>query len=223
MRAGVGLSRLDYSRLRELKYGLYALLMASILLVLAVGSVAKGAQRAIQLPFFSFQASELGKVLLVLALAAFVVDRSRRLGERDTTARVMLLALVPAAFVMAQPDLGSSLVYVVIVLAVLFVAGTPWRHFAALAALGAVAIALVLVAAPAAGVEVRQALPEGPPHGVPATRPTTPPSRATSRTSRGSRSASGQKTGRGEQRDADEAQLPARAPHRLHLRRGRRA
>jgi rod shape determining protein RodA len=150
----VGLSRLDYSRLRELKYGLYALLMASILLVLAVGSVAKGAQRSIQLPFFSFQASELGKVLIVLVLAAFVTDRSRGLGSRDTTARVMLLALIPAAFVMMQPDLGSSLVYLVIVLTVLFVAGTAWQHFAALAALGAVAIALVLVAAPAAGVQV---------------------------------------------------------------------
>ena len=48
------------------------------------------------LPFFSFQPSELGKLLLVLALSAFVVDRSRRLRDRDTTARAMLLALVPA-------------------------------------------------------------------------------------------------------------------------------
>src|SRR5262249_38142257 len=159
----IGLSRLDYSRLRELKYGLYALLMASILLVLAVGSVAKGAQRSIQLPFFSFQSSEIGKVLLVLVLAAFVTDRSRSLGSRDTTARVMLLALIPAAFVMLQPDLGSSLVYVVIVLTVLFVAGAPWQHFAALAALGAVAIALVLVAPPAACVErVKPAQPRPP-------------------------------------------------------------
>src|SRR5206468_5160047 len=79
----IGLSRLDYSRLRELKYGLYALLMASILLVLAVGSVAKGAQRSIQLPFFSFQSAEIGKVLIVLVLAAFVTDRSRSLGSRD--------------------------------------------------------------------------------------------------------------------------------------------
>ena len=150
----IGLSRLDYSRLRELKYALYGMLMASILLVLAIGSVAKGAQRSIQLPFFSFQASELGKVLIVLVLSSFAVDRSRRLGDRDTTARVMLLALIPAAFVMMQPDLGSSLVYLVIVITVLFVAGTAWQHFAALAALGAVAITLVLVAAPAAGVEV---------------------------------------------------------------------
>jgi rod shape determining protein RodA len=83
-----------------------------------------------------------------------VVDRSRNLQQRETTALVMLLALVPAMFVIAQPDLGSGLVYIVIALAVLFVAGTSWRHFAGLFALGAVAITLVLVAAPAAGMQV---------------------------------------------------------------------
>jgi rod shape determining protein RodA len=148
------LSRLDISRLRGLKWGLYAALLGSILLVLGIGASAKGATRAIQLPFFSFQASELGKVLLMLALAAFMVDRSRRIGDRDTTARVMLLTLIPAFFVIAQPDLGSGLVYIVIALATLFVAGTSWRHFAALATLGAVSIALVLVVAPRVGVEV---------------------------------------------------------------------
>jgi rod shape determining protein RodA len=56
--------------------------------------------------------------------------------------------------VMAEPDLGSAMVYVAATLAVLFVAGAPWRHFAALSALFAIAIALALVALPAAGVEV---------------------------------------------------------------------
>ncbi len=147
-------SRVDYSRLRELKYGIYGFLIVSIVMVMMLGSVARGSRRAIQLPFFSFQASELGKVLLVAALSAFIVDRARRLHDRDTTARVMLLALIPAALVIAQPDLGSGLVYVVIVIATLFVAGTSWRHFAALAALGAVAVSLVLVAAPSVGVTV---------------------------------------------------------------------
>jgi rod shape determining protein RodA len=149
-----GIARIDYSRLRELKYGLFAVLIGSILLVSAVGQVAKGAQRAIDFNFFSFQASELGKVLVILALSAFMVDRIRRVDERDTTARVMLAGLVPAALVMAQPDLGSALVYVVVTLAVLFVAGTTWRHFAGLAALGALAVTVVLVAAPAVGVNV---------------------------------------------------------------------
>ena len=148
------LSRIDYTRFRPLKRGIYALLICSILAVLAIGHSANGAQRAISLPFFSFQASELGKVLLILALAAFVVDRGRRLRERDTTARVILAALIPAMLVIAQPDLGSGLVYMVIAFVVLFIAGTPWKQIAALLALVALSLTFVLVAAPAAGVHV---------------------------------------------------------------------
>jgi len=148
------LSRLDYARLRQLKNGIYVALMLSILAVLAAGHSANGAQRAIILPFFSFQASELGKVFLILALSALVVDRARRLRERDTTARVMLAALIPAMFVIAQPDLGSGIVYMVIAFVLLLVAGTPGRQLAGLLALVAVSLTFVLVAAPAAGVHV---------------------------------------------------------------------
>jgi rod shape determining protein RodA len=148
------LARIDYARLRHYKVWLYGALIFSILAVLGAGHSAKGATRAISFPLFSFQASELGKVLLILALSAFVVDRSRRLGERDTVARVMLAALGPAMLVIVQPDLGSGLVYITIAFVVLFVAGVPWRHLASLLALGAVAITVVLVLAPAAGVQV---------------------------------------------------------------------
>ncbi len=150
----LGLSRFDYSRLREWKYGIYALMLAPIVLVLGLGAATRGSKRWIDFPLFRFQPSELGKLLLVLALSAFVVDRVRKLGDRDTTTRTMLLALVPAMLVFVQPDLGSGLVYVIIALAVLFVAGANARHFAALFALGAVAITLVLAVAPAAGVSL---------------------------------------------------------------------
>ena len=92
-------------------------------------------------------------MLLVVTLSAFVVDRMRRMG-RDTTARIMLLGLIPTMLVMAEPDLGSALVYIAGTLAVLFVAGAPWRHFVALGALFAVAVTLVVVVAPMGGVEV---------------------------------------------------------------------
>jgi rod shape determining protein RodA len=151
-----GVSRLDYSRLRELKYALYGLLIGSIVLVFGLAGATRGSKRWIETPVMNFQPSELGKVLLVLALAGFVVDRLRGAGSRETTARVMLLGLIPAMLVMAQPDLGTAMVYVVGTLAILFVAGAPWRHFAALGALGAVAIALALVVLPTAGVEVLQ-------------------------------------------------------------------
>jgi rod shape determining protein RodA len=148
------LARIDYSRLRETKYVVYGMLIAGILAVQAAGTAARGSRRAIDVGFFSFQASELGKVLLVIALSAFVVDRSRSMQRRDTTVRVMLLTLIPAVLVIVQPDLGSGLVYIVIGLAVLFIAGTSWRHFAALFVLAAVALTLTLVVAPKMGVTV---------------------------------------------------------------------
>jgi rod shape determining protein RodA len=148
------ISRADYSRLRELKYGVYAFVIVSVLAVKFLGSDALGARRAIQLPFFSFQASELGKVLMVVALAGFLVDRSRALQQASTTIRTLALALVPAGLVMVQPDLGSSMVYGAIVLALLFVGGIPGRFFAAMGVVFAIAVTGVVVVAPAAGVEV---------------------------------------------------------------------
>ena len=141
--------RSDYSRLRELKYFFYGLLIASILTVIVFGSVARGSRRAVDLPLFSFQASELGKVLLIVALSAFTIDMTRR-----TTVRLMLIGLAPAALVMLQPDLGSALVFVAITLAVLFIAGVPWQHFAAFGALTVVAVALSLAVLPSVGINV---------------------------------------------------------------------
>lgn len=150
----LGLSRFDYSRLRELKLGVYGAMIVLILLVFALGAAARGSKRWIELPFFRLQPSELGKVLLIVALSAFVVDRVRRLDEWRTTSRIILLAMLPAMLVIAQPDLGSGMVYFVIAGALLFVAGTKWTHFAALGTLLVTAIVVVLVAAPAAGVHV---------------------------------------------------------------------
>ena len=148
-----GISRLDYSRLRELRYPIYGVLMVSIIGVTLVAPETRGARSWIELPGFSLQPSELGKVLLVVALAGFLVERMREMG-RQTTARVMLLGLLPTMVVMAQPDLGSATVYVVGTLAILFIAGAPWRHFAALIALFAVSVTFVIVGAPRLGVEV---------------------------------------------------------------------
>jgi rod shape determining protein RodA len=148
-----GVSRLDYSRLRELRYPIYGLLMVSIVGVLGLAQATRGAKSWIPLPGFNLQPSELGKVLLVVALAGFVVERMRTMG-RDTTARVMLLGLLPTLIVMAEPDLGSATVYVAGTLALLFVAGAPWRHFLALLALFVVSLTIVLAVAPRVGVDV---------------------------------------------------------------------
>lgn len=149
-----GCSRIDYSRLRELRYPLYGFMIVAILIVFALGTATKGSKRWIPTPLFNLQPSELGKLLLVVAVSGFLVDRLRGAPGRQTTVRVMLLGLLPAMLVMAQPDLGTALVYIAGTFGLLFIAGMPWRHFAALGALGVVAIALTLVVLPTVGVNV---------------------------------------------------------------------
>jgi rod shape determining protein RodA len=147
----LAIARVDYSRFRELRVGLYTAMISSIILVLMLGQATRGSRRWIELPFFTFQPSELGKVLLIAALAGFAIDRGRRIGERQRTARLLLLGFVPALIVILQPDLGTGIVYIAITLATLFVVGVRWTHFALLGTLLVTAVMAVLVIAPAIG------------------------------------------------------------------------
>ena len=85
-----------------------------------------------------------------------MIDRARRQSDGQRTARLLLLGLVPAAIVFVQPDLGTALVYGAVTLAILFIAGIRWTHFAALGGLAVAAVTIVLVIAPAVGQPVLQ-------------------------------------------------------------------
>lgn len=148
----LAVARIDYSRFREIRVGIYSLMIGSIVLVLMFGAAARGSRRWIELPYFRFQPSELAKLLLVVALAAFVIERARRGTPMRQTMRVLALGLAPAGLVFLQPDLGTGIVFAVITLTILFLAGVPWSHFAVIGGLAALAISFVLVIAPAAGL-----------------------------------------------------------------------
>ena len=157
--AGIGLalalalSRIDYSRLREYKWGLFAVMIGLNLVVYGMPPI-QGARRWIPLPFLNFQSSEFGKLLIIVALSGFAVDRSRRLHEWRTTARIMLLALIAALLVIPQPDLGTGMVYVAVGFSLLFFAGTSWKQLTALVTMFIASLAIVLAGAPALGVHV---------------------------------------------------------------------
>jgi rod shape determining protein RodA len=133
----VAVSHLDYTRLRELRLSIYAVMVGSIAFVLLVGTAIRGSNRWIELPLFQFQPSELAKVLLCVSLSAFVYERVRRPFGLRATVSLLALGLVPAGLVFLQPDLGTGIVLVAITLTILFVSGIPWQHFAALGAAAA--------------------------------------------------------------------------------------
>jgi rod shape determining protein RodA len=138
---------------RRFRRPLYAALLASLAAVFVADAI-RGTQRWIEIGFFRFQPSELGKVLVVLVLAGFLAERSRRLGEWSTTATAVGLAALPASLVFIEPDFGTALVYCAALAAALFVAGTPWPQLAALGAAAVSAAAATLWLLPSMGVEV---------------------------------------------------------------------
>lgn len=127
---------------------------AVIAFVLLIGHASHGSTRWISLGFFTFQPSEFGKLLFVLALAGMLSERQRLIGSWDTTLKVVGLGLIPVLLVFAQPDLGTALVYGAALGAMLFVAGVPWKHLAVLGAVVVLVVVGVLWAGPAAGVNL---------------------------------------------------------------------
>ena len=145
-----------------------------IAFVLLVGHAANGSKRWISLGFFTFQPSEFGKLLFVLALAGMISERQRLVGEWNTTLKVMLFGALPILLVFVQPDLGTALVYMAALAAMLFVAGAPWRHLVELATVDRARRRGVLWAGPAMGVTFLKGYQQAAPdvlHCIPSTCP----------------------------------------------------
>jgi rod shape determining protein RodA len=131
---------------------IFAATVGLIAVVFVLGSAARGSTRWINVGFFTFQPSEFGKLLCILGIAGFVAERARSANEVSTTLRALGLGSVPIVLVFIQPDLGTALVYLAALAAMLFVCGTPWKHLSVLGLVGVLAVVGVLWAGPAVGV-----------------------------------------------------------------------
>ena len=139
---------------RRVRWPLYGAVIVLLLAVFVLAEEVRGSRRWIQIGFFNFQPSELGKIVLIVVLAGFVAERRHRLAEWGTTLGVIGLAAPLMALVFKEPDFGTTLIYAAIVLGALFFGGTPWRHLAVLAIIAGLVAGALLWFLPSAGIEV---------------------------------------------------------------------
>ncbi len=132
----------------------YGATLGLMIVVFGAAEAIRGSKRWLDLGVIQFQPSELGKVLFVLALAGFVVDRVGSVAQWRTIFAVIGLGAAPILLVFMQPDLGTALVYGASLFAVLFFVGVRWRQLAILLGAGVLAITSVLWILPAAGIQV---------------------------------------------------------------------
>ncbi len=140
-------SFIDYREYRHLIPYLYGLILLALVGVFFFPET-NGAHRWIAFPFFDFQPAEFAKVIVVLALASILAPHTR---DDDTPGLswgklglVLVVVAVPAALIFMQPDLGTMLVFVFVMMAMLFAAGSSWRQLTTLTGGGLLAVAFAL-------------------------------------------------------------------------------
>ncbi|MBA2609190.1 MAG: rod shape-determining protein RodA [Actinobacteria bacterium] len=133
----------DYRNLRALAPYLFAGTVFMLLAVIPLGTSVKGTQARFDLGPFQFQPSEWAKIAVVICVAAFCASFRGQLTGGQIIG-VLLLSALPIGLIYQQPDLGTALVFMAILLGVLAVGGARPRHLAFLAAIAVTAVVLVL-------------------------------------------------------------------------------
>ena len=139
---------IDYRRLEPVATILYWLIILALLGVFVVGSSAQGAARWFSVGPLQLQPSEFAVLALILAVASYCARRADEgLAWRDVF-RLLIMAGIPIVLVLLQPDLGTAMIMVIVLLVMLAVAGLPIRILVMLL----VATALVALVATESGL-----------------------------------------------------------------------
>ncbi len=143
----------DYRRLRAIAHALYGSMLLMLVAVHLVGHAALGARRWLAVAGFPLEPSELSKLVLVIVLAAYLSRISTGthsaqgipgagLGWRSSGGALGLVA-APAALVVVQPDLGTTLVLAAVTFCMLFLAGARPTQIGSLVTAAIVAVPLL--------------------------------------------------------------------------------
>ena len=133
----------DYRILRDLAPPIWVGTLVLLLGVLTpLGASTRGTQAWYPLGPFDLQPAEIAKVCMIVVLAAYLATHR---GSLDTPQIVTVLGLMgaPLLLIYLQPDMGSAMVFLAILMGLLLVAGAKPRHIAALTALGVLGIVTI--------------------------------------------------------------------------------
>lgn len=137
--------RVDYRYIARLSRLIYLLTLVSLVAVFVIGRTSGGAGRWLSVGPLSIQPAEFAKISLILMLSLVLVD-GERLQSWGGVLRALAYTAPPFVLVMLQPDLGTGLTLVGIVLGMLFFAGAPLKYLAVLTGGGFAAVVGAIVA-----------------------------------------------------------------------------
>ncbi|HHE31949.1 MAG TPA: rod shape-determining protein RodA [Chlorobaculum parvum] len=116
-------SYIDYRFIKDNAYLIYAVGIVLLIAVLLFGRKVAGATSWVRFGMFSFQPSELTKMITIIAMARFLSDDQTDISNGPDLAKVLAIGLVPAGLVMLQPDTGTALTCLSFIIPMIVLAG----------------------------------------------------------------------------------------------------
>jgi cell division protein FtsW len=140
-----GLALLTPQRTKLLLYGSFGLLIA--VLVPGIGKEVLGARRWIGTSTLEFQPSEIMKLALILWVAGYLAENPRRLnrGIKPALAPVAVVVLPACGLIYLEPDLGTAMIVIFSITALLIAGGVPMKYLAIVALAGGFLILLLIL------------------------------------------------------------------------------
>jgi len=134
------ISMFDYRRFEILATPLYVISLVALAGVFVVGQSSLGAQRWYNLGIIQIQPSEFTVLILILAVATYCHRRPEGLTMYDVV-RILVMGGTPLAMIVLQPDLGTAIIIVLVISAMMVIAGVPPRFMSFLAVVGSIGVA----------------------------------------------------------------------------------
>ena len=137
-------ARVPYNWYKKAAVPIFLVSIAGLLAVLLVGDRDYGSQRWIDLGFTEFQPSEFAKFATIVALAAVMAKKERKLEDVwHFVVPVVTIVGFTCLLIMLEPDLGTTLIVAAAAFAILVVSASPLRYVASAGAIGAVSAMLL--------------------------------------------------------------------------------
>jgi rod shape determining protein RodA len=133
----------DYTWLKAFSWPIYLINLGLLVASLALGSSDAVSARWVSIFGLQFQFSEIAKILMIVVLARYLADNDRRLDSLAGIVGACLIVIPPWVLVLLQPDLGTSLVFIAVLVGMLFMGGASLRWLGALAAATLAALPLI--------------------------------------------------------------------------------
>jgi rod shape determining protein RodA len=141
----VGITLLNYQILGDYSIHIYVICIVLLAATLIFGKTVRNTSAWLNFGLFAIQPSEFMKLALVIILAKYLEIRERDIGRLRELIVPTILTLIPMLIILRQPDFGTAIMFIPILLTMLFVGGADISHLVSIVTIAAIALIVPMI------------------------------------------------------------------------------